>query len=300
MPQDHEWSQWWSGHVSTDATPSAALLVADALEAGQLTLPRDPSKRIARLAAWGRADPTFARLAAGHVNAVTILAELGGPPPGRRVWGVWTVSPQSVTAAQQRGGWMLSGLRPDCVGTDVCRRCLLTARTDAGICLYAADVADLDVVTEIPAAADGGRTVALSAVPGLQLGDVDAYACRPGRWRHRVEVAACWYGGALGLADLLPDRDRCGVADLLSVAERLLTGAAARIETLLWSDQRALADHVCRGVRRVVVQVIERVEQTGPSGDRVARRLADLRAHLHMAAPVGAGAYARGQHVAAR
>jgi hypothetical protein len=158
----------------------------------------------------------------------------------------------------------------------------MTARTDAGIFLYAVDAADLDVVAEVPPAPDGGRTLALTAVRGTQLGGADAYYHRPGRWRHRLDIAACWYGGALGATEAA-GTDKA-VAEDLEAAERLLTGAAARFETLSWAGQRTLADHVCRGVKQFVADALSRLDQADSTAQP---RIAAVWAQLHIAAPVG-------------
>ncbi|HEY2792421.1 MAG TPA: hypothetical protein VGJ28_08705, partial [Micromonosporaceae bacterium] len=90
--------------VPQDGSLPAATRVLGALAAGRLRLPSDPVGRQSRLIEWGRTDPAYARLAAVHVNAVTILDELGGPAPDGQLWAVWTGSPHAVTAAQHRGG----------------------------------------------------------------------------------------------------------------------------------------------------------------------------------------------------
>jgi alkylation response protein AidB-like acyl-CoA dehydrogenase len=178
MAADDAWWQWWSEQELPDRKRPVAERVLAALRAGLLTppLPGDgrTADRLTILAAWGRADPVFARLAEGHADAAAILAELDGPAPGDDLWGVWAAVPDSVTAERRGEGWILSGVRPWCTGAGVCQRALVTARTEAGIRLFAIDVADGDAVDgswpAVGMAASDSRAVQLSGIAGAGRG----------------------------------------------------------------------------------------------------------------------------------
>jgi hypothetical protein len=59
----------------------------------------------------------------------------------------------------------------------------------------------------------GSVTVALTAVAAVAVGQPEAYLSRPGFWHGGAGVAACWYGGALGLARTLLQAVRDGAGD---------------------------------------------------------------------------------------
>jgi alkylation response protein AidB-like acyl-CoA dehydrogenase len=203
-----------------DGTPApaewqrAAFAFASAVESGRLDLPLPGSgatwRRWAALADLAEEDLSLARLGEGHADAVAILAELGGPPPqaGRR-WGVWAANPPgpNVTASRQDGGWLLRGTKQYCSGARVCTHALVTARAGDEERLFAVAVKGLEPdVGSWPATGMAGSDtldVGFPAVPAEPVGPPGGYAGRPGFSHGGVGVAACWYGGARGVARTL-------------------------------------------------------------------------------------------------
>ncbi|MFJ9342333.1 acyl-CoA dehydrogenase [Streptomyces sp. NPDC101733] len=177
--------------------------------------------RFSALASVAERDLSLGRLVEGHVDAVAILAELGGPataPTDR--WAVWAAEPRGLglTATRDARGWVVNGLKRYCSGAHSCTHALVTATADDGRRLFA--VTTGVAATELCPRADGCRPVdgswramgmaasdsadvAFTDVPAVPVGDVDAYVHRPGFQHGGIGVAACWYGGARAVAATL-------------------------------------------------------------------------------------------------
>lgn len=281
----------------------AAQRFAGLVDSGALDLPRPGGGRTAQrwrgLQAIAEDDPVLARLAEGHADAVAILAELGagGPPDAR--WGVWAAVPRSLTATESDAGWRVEGERPWCSGAAVCTHALVTAAAPDGARLFAVTNPGTAVAGSWPAvgmADSDSRTVRFDDVAAIPVGGPDAYLTRPGFWHGAVGVAACWHGGAVGIARRLLDaaRDRddpilrahLGAVDAeLSAARSVLDHAADTIDADPAGDARALALRVRAVVERAATHTIDRVGRALGAGPlcrdgRHAARVADLTVYL--------------------
>ncbi|MFD6417650.1 acyl-CoA dehydrogenase family protein [Streptomyces sp. NPDC060194] len=184
--------------------------------------------RFAALQSLARADLSFARLAEGHADAVAILAELGGPAPGPgERWGVWAAQPPGASLDARpdaAGGWVLDGVKPYCSGAHSCTHALVTADTADGRRLFAvatghAGYAPVEGTWRaVGMAGSDSPDVRFTGVPARAIGGVDAYLRRPGFTHGGVGVAACWLGGARGVADALLARARSRDPDPLTAA----------------------------------------------------------------------------------
>ena len=273
------------------------------LEVADLPLPGSgrTRERFARLAAIARQDPVLARLAEGHADAVAIRAELGDPGPARPAerWGVWAAQPASVTAHDEGGSWTLTGDRAWCSGAGSCTHALVTAAAPDGVRLFAVEnrapwATPLEGTwPAVGMAGSDSRTVRFTDAPARPVGGPGAYVGRPGFWHGGVGVAACWYGGATGVADTLLARAKgphalahLGAVDvLLSSARAVLDEAAARIDAAPGADAQQLAVRVRCTVESAAAQVIDRVGRAlgaGPLGHdgAHARRVSDLTVYL--------------------
>ncbi len=208
--------------ADTDRWAVVARDLAAVVDAGDLDLPHPGAgatrRRWASLSALAADDLCLARLAEAHLDAVAILAELGGPAPaaGSR-WGVWAARPRSpeLTARQTGHGWVLVGTKPWCSGARACTHALVTAEAPDGYRLFA--VALDGRARPIPgtsaavgmAAADT-LEVEFPQVAAVAVGRPGAYLDRPGFWWGAMGVAACWYGGAVGVARALADAGSAG------------------------------------------------------------------------------------------
>ncbi|MET9494844.1 acyl-CoA dehydrogenase [Streptomyces sp. NPDC006552] len=286
--------------------------VVGLIDDGKLEFPLPGSGRTAlRLAALrsvAEEDLCVARLVEGHVDALAILAELGGPPPrpGRR-WGVWAAEPPSATLEATRlgDGWVLSGLKPYCSGARSCTDALVTARTPEGRRLFAVAV-DTPRCTPVDGtwqavgmAGSDTPDVHFDQVPAVAVGDVESYVRRPGFAHGGIGVAACWYGGALAVAHALrhaaahrgdPHTDaHLGAVDVqLHAARAVLDQAAAEIDADPFdsSGQAGLrAQRVRAFVESVCSEVLTRVGRATGAGPlchdlRHARDVADLTVYI--------------------
>jgi alkylation response protein AidB-like acyl-CoA dehydrogenase len=185
-----------------------------AVESGRLDLPLPGAgatwERWAAFADLAEEDLSLARLGEGHADAVAILAELSGPPPlpGSR-WGVWAANPPgpNVTASRRGGTWVLNGTKQYCSGARTCTHALATAAADDGARLFAVEVEGLEPREDSwPATGMAGSDTLDVGFPGIAaepVGPPGGYTSRPGFSHGGAGVAACWYGGARGVARAL-------------------------------------------------------------------------------------------------
>ncbi|MEU7322772.1 acyl-CoA dehydrogenase [Streptomyces griseoviridis] len=245
------------GTAPDDARAEAAARFASVvglIDAGELAFPLPGSgrtaARLSALQAVAEEDLCVARLVEGHVDALAILAELDGPPPGPgRRWGVWAAEPPGTTldATPADGTWLLTGVKPYCSGAHSCTDALVTARTPEGRALFAVAVDPRTSSTvdgtwqAVGMAGSDSPDMRFDRAPAVAVGGVDAYLRRPGFQHGGIGVAACWYGGALAVARTLrhaaarradPHTDaHLGAVDArLHAAGAVLAQAAAEID----------------------------------------------------------------------
>ncbi|HEX3795900.1 MAG TPA: hypothetical protein VHV57_15510 [Acidimicrobiales bacterium] len=234
--------------------------------------------RFEAFAEWAADDLSLARLAEGHFDALAILNEAGVPAPGvGTTYGVWAARSGGlgVTARLESDGWHLSGMRQFCSGSGMIDRALVTAEAPDGYRLFDLDVA-MNVVRVLPdswvavgMADSRSETVEFGGPPLPESGAIGPpgfYLDRPGFWFGAAGVAACWYGGAVGL--------------LLNVVE---SQGAASSEVVMVSIGRAVAAvaamrHVLRGVAREIDD-----DPTDASGE-AQRRSMSARQAIHAGA----------------
>lgn len=298
--------------------------------AGLAGLPRPGGGRTAlrweRLAAIARRDLVEARLAEGHADAVAILHELGRADllDDIGLAGVWAAEPGRMRAAPDGEGWVLTGTKRWCSGASTVDAALVTAVAEDGPRLFlvpaSSVTADPDSWHPYGMAASDSFTISVDArVDGDRaVAGPDAYVGRPGFWHGGCGVAACWYGGALGLLDDLVAAVGCAdgeavggaagattggagsarsdriqeaavgqAASALQLARALLVTAAAEIDgdptDLEAARRRALGVRV--GVARSAREVIGAADHVRGAADLChdvvhARRLADLNVYL--------------------
>ena len=290
-----------------------------AVDEGRLDLPLPGHGRTrvrwAALAALAEMDLSLARLGEGHADALAILGELDGPHgapavPGPSLprWGVWAARPPgpSLAAQQRDGSWWLDGTKQYCSGARVCTHALVTADTAEGVRLFAVRTSE-DGVRPIPGswpavgmAGSDTLDVRFGHVPAEPVGPPGGYTARPGFGHGGCGVAACWYGGARGLARplLAAARDRdvgphayahLGAIDIgLRAMSAALEQAADEIDVDPLDRKDASARRTLRVrtlVEGVAADVMTRVGHAlgaGPLGHDAghARRAADLMVYL--------------------
>lgn len=306
-----EVGEWCRDHSRVD---DAGAALADLVARGALDLPRpglgstwDRWQVLARICAH---DLSLGRLAEGHTDALAILAGAGhpGPGPGARL-GVWAAGPSAeVSLTPATGGWRLSGRRRWCSGAASLSHALVTAEMEGATRLVLVDLADPAVEAQPgtwPAVGMAGSDSLDVAFDGVTVGEDDLvgeggfYTGRPGFWFGSMGVAACWWGGAEGVAHALrasasarPDPHRLahlgaveatlwGMGTLLATAARHIDADPADRTR----EARGLALQVRHLVERGCTEVLERTGRAtgaGPlSHDAThARRVADLPVYL--------------------
>ncbi|MGH3935240.1 MAG: hypothetical protein ACRDS1_09740 [Pseudonocardiaceae bacterium] len=263
------------------------------------------------LARLARTNLDTARLAEADLDARTILSDLDGPSPsaGQR-WGVWAAEPPDgrVHATPGSDGyWRLRGTKRWCSGAGSCSHALISAWSGHERRLFALDLDQPGVRPQLGEwvglgmAGSATGSVELHGALAWPVGAPGAYLDRPGFWHGAIAVAACWYGGAVGVTIPLWDAVATGRADqhalahlgavdtALAAARAMLRCAAHNID-----DPEAAGDisvSRCRALRvRAAVEdaattAIERVGRALGPGPLAhlpghAQRIADLQVYL--------------------
>ncbi|MHA7292165.1 hypothetical protein ACX80V_21395 [Arthrobacter sp. MDT3-24] len=172
------------------------------------------------LASVAAVDVAAGRVFEPHVDALAILSQVGLDPAGHvpagavpadsaGAWGVFAAEGPGLRLEAKTGdaGILLSGSKPWCSLAPLLDRAVITAHTETGgRAAFAVDLRHPGVTCEEPAwVARGLReipsgTVHFSQVPAQQLGSDGWYFSRPGFAWGGLGVAACWLGGAVGVA----------------------------------------------------------------------------------------------------
>lgn len=259
------------------------------------------------LAEVAAADLSVARLFEGHTDAAAILSEAGRRIDPARRFGVWAskAGGTSVTATAAGADLVLRGSRPYASGASSIDTALLTVDRGNDELLVAVDLSTDGMAVEegswraIGMAGSDSVTVHLDGVrvgAGEVIGPPGFYLDRPGFWVGAVGVAACWFGGAVGVCQPLVRAavegrlDTHGLAALGRTWADLEAAAALFATTADMMDGgrhlpavtlRRLAETVRAQVERAAVDTIESVGRSlgpGPlTADRVhAQRVADL------------------------
>lgn len=218
-----------------------------------LSLPArgDTRRRYDALAEIAAHDLSLARICEGHTDAMTILGEAGrAGRPG--LYGVWAAEAgdRPVVAQPSQRGWTLRGCKRYASGATGIERALVTARTDGGGCLFDVDLASPGVRPvagtwqAVGMAATESLDVAFEdvVVPAdAQIGHAGFYLARSGFWHGAVDVAACWYGGALGAFRMLRKRLAGGAP---TDHQRAHLGAVAAACEMMRGALHAAADEI--------------------------------------------------------
>ena len=264
------------------------------------------------LATLAAHDLAVARTVEPHVDALTILHQAGldDLAPAGSTWGVFAAEGPGVrleARADATGAWRLSGTKPWCSLAGRLSHALVTAWVSHDERrLFAVDLGDPGVRPSDAWSALGLPTVPsgpvdLDDVPARPVGEAGWYLRRPGFAWGGASVAACWHGGATGLARALLEAARrprsaddaltlqhVGAVDVrLDQARRALAMAAAAIDAgELDGSVGALEAARVRGtVARTAEDVLRHVAHAlGPAplaqDARHAQRVADLELYV--------------------
>ncbi|AZI58675.1 acyl-CoA dehydrogenase [Nakamurella antarctica] len=255
-------------------------------------------------------DLTAARVAEAHLDALAILSEAGlNLAAAGSTWGVFAAeAPGATVDARERpdGSWLLTGTKPWCSLAGSVSDALVTAHTPGGHRrLFAISLRDAGIEVQTGAWKSLGlaqvvsTAIELDQVSATPVGDEDWYLQRPGFAWGGMGVAACWYGGAVGIARFLfrklAERDvdqisqmQVGAVDVqLTAARSVLAAAAMAVDSGAATGVAGslLATRVRCVVADAAEDVITRVGHLlGPAplalDEDHARRVADLQIYL--------------------
>jgi alkylation response protein AidB-like acyl-CoA dehydrogenase len=216
-------------------------------------------------------------VAEAHSDALAILAEAGLAMPAGS-WGVFAAEAPTarLDAAHGEHGWTLTGVKPWCSLGGALDHALVTAHTADGRRLFAVSLRDPSVRAAPPTdwVSRGLRTVATVSLhfedaAATPVGEAQWYLTRPGFAWGGIGVAACWLGGAEGLARTLRRAVETGVKNgplaemhlgavdaALFGARTVLQAAAAEADVSEHADIGDVALLALR-TRTVVVDAVE-------------------------------------------
>ena len=215
------------------------------------------------LAAVAAHDLATVKLYEGHTDALAILAELGSKPPAGSLWGTWCAEPPMarlmIEGAPASGAAVrIKGVKAWCSGAAAVTHGLASAwDSDGKPWLVAVDMKQAGISIDpacwkaVGMADTGTADITFDGVLAECVGDSGAYLSRPGFWHGGAGIAACWYGAAAELGQMLrtaggePDAHRLahlGEVDCaLESVRALLHAGAAAIDARPDADAMGLA-----------------------------------------------------------
>lgn len=267
------------------------------------------------LATIAAADLTTARVVEAHLDALAILeqasesgAGIDVEPGSARTWGVFAAEAWGtrLDARHTESGWRLDGVKAWCSLAGSLSHALVTAHTSkTSRRLFAVDLGAPGITVSESSWVARGLTsvpsgpVDIRGVPAVPIGGDGWYLDRPGFAWGGIGVAACWWGGAVGIArrvyrdarDRTPDQiglAHLGAIDVvLTASGEQLAAAANAIDagTATGSLGAVRAARVRGIVARTVEEVIDRAGHAlGPAplafDSRHAQRVADLQLYV--------------------
>ncbi|MBH0007750.1 acyl-CoA dehydrogenase family protein [Salinibacterium sp. SWN1162] len=266
------------------------------------------------LATVGAVDLTVARAVEPHLDALSILKEAGVSAEDdldvadEATWGVFAAesSTSGVSASFSDGQWRLVGTKAWCSLAGSLSHALVTATTSSATRrLFAVSLTQDSVVVRDGEWHARGLTAITSGSVDFNgafarpIGADGWYLERPGFAWGGIGVAACWWGGAVGIARraISASRERepdqiglmqIGALDLAIQSSRLALAAAADAvdgDDLDRDAARIVGYRTRARVARDVDDVIERVGHAlGPAPlaleEEHARRVADLQLYV--------------------
>ncbi|WP_295987394.1 acyl-CoA dehydrogenase [uncultured Variovorax sp.] len=285
--------------------------LAHLVEAGLEVLPLPGSgQTLARwraLAEVAAHDLSLVKLFEGHTDALAIQAELGAKPtPGAARWATWCAEPPDARVAMEEPGdaapgatVRLTGTKAWCSGAATVTHAIVSCwNADGEPCLAAVamDQPGVQVTDQgwhaVGMADSASVDVRFDGASAVRVGGPGDYTRRPGFWQGGAGIAACWFGGALGIARTVralmgnaPDAHRLahlGAIDAaLTPAAALLREAAQWIDRHPRDDARLVALRVRLAVEKAAGQVMHHAGRALGAGPlcrnaAFARAMADL------------------------
>lgn len=255
------------------------------------------------LASVASRDLALARAMEPHLDAVIILGQAGEDVP-QGSWGVFAAEggDEPLRASADADDWLLTGVKPWCSLAGTLDWALVTAADREGSRrLFAVDLLDPGVRVSAEGWHARGLTeiastpVRFTQVRARQIGEPGWYLSRPGFAWGGIAVAACWFGGAVGIGRVVHERSRTHpdphlLAHLGAIDEQLESARRALLEASeLVGDDTADARLIAKRVRATVARAAEEVlwragHALGPAPLATdaahAKRVADLQLYI--------------------
>ena len=153
-------------------------------------------------------DLTLAKWFESHLDALSILYELGYGETQQGLWAVWAAEGHPNPIRYQDG--KISGSKSWCSGVNIVDYALMTYRDEQGksqLLTVAMNQSGIDIDNSawqaVGMQATDTATVTFDHVAATQVGAPNAYLDRVGFWHGAAGVAACWYGATASLASYL-------------------------------------------------------------------------------------------------
>ena len=155
-------------------------------------------------------DLTVAKWFESHLDALSILSEVGHGNAEQGLWAIWAAEGSPDPIDYQQG--KISGTKGWCSGANIVEHALITYRDKRGQSqLLTIDMQQTGIKIDNEAwravgmQATDTATLRFSEVQARQVGVANAYLERVGFWHGAAGVAACWYGATAYLANYLID-----------------------------------------------------------------------------------------------
>ncbi|RYF77145.1 MAG: acyl-CoA dehydrogenase [Comamonadaceae bacterium] len=236
-------------------THGRALTLNHLVQAGLDQLPAPGSgqtlERWQRLAEVAAHDLPLVKFFEGHTDALAIQTELGARvPPPASLWGTWCAEPPQARLQFRADGEQcrLHGIKAWCSGAQAVTHAVVSGWNEAGEPCLATVVLDAPGVritdegwAAVGMAATRSVDVHFDGAQGQWLGRPGDYVRRPGFWQGGAGIAACWWGGAAGIANLAVPRirgrdDAHALAHLGAMDIALRSTGALLREAAAWID----------------------------------------------------------------
>ena len=209
------------------------------------------------LAAIAAHDLSLVKLFEGHTDALAILQELNADlssldGPIHRMWGTWCAEPPDarleMVAGNNASAVTLRGTKAWCSGAHAVTHAVVScwdADSQPRLAAVALNQPGVTLTDEgwhaVGMASTKSVDVRFDGAIAIPVGSPGEYVDRPGFWQGGAGIAACWYGGAEGIAEMT--RQRCGpkpdfhrLAHLGAIDVALAGAAAVLRETADWID----------------------------------------------------------------
>ena len=151
-------------------------------------------------------DLTIAKWFESHLDALSILYEVGYGKADQGLWAVWAAEGNPIRYEQGK----VSGTKAWCSGANIVDHGLITYRNandQAQLLVVDMRQSGIEIDNEewqaVGMQATDTATLQFHEVSAIQVGRANEYLERVGFWHGAAGVAACWYGATSYLADYL-------------------------------------------------------------------------------------------------